>query len=413
MTRKKMSNTPGFLVPEPSARPGQSPDFSALKLSKAGVVPKPDADCDASDTHAFANSLIRVLDETGKAVGPWDPQLSQQDLLEILRLMSLTRVYDERMFKLQRQGKMSFYMKSLGEEAVAVAAAKALEDTDMVFPSYRQQGILFARNRNMLDMMCHCISNSADNLKGRQLPVHYSWSEGSFFSISGNLCTQFPQAVGWAMASATKGERAISASWIGDGTTAEGDFHAALTLASVYHAPVILNVVNNQWAISSFSGIAGGQEATFASKGIGYGLPTLRVDGNDVLAVFAATKWAADRARSGHGATLIEMLTYRGESHSTSDDPGKYRPKDEWKSWPLGDPLLRLKDHLIQLGAWDETRQVEMETEQAEQVRLTYKEAESFGTLREGPLSPVASIFDDVYAQQPWHIRRQRQDLGV
>ncbi|MBL4595844.1 MAG: thiamine pyrophosphate-dependent dehydrogenase E1 component subunit alpha, partial [Robiginitomaculum sp.] len=324
-----------------------------------------------------------------------------------------TRVYDARMFKLQRQGKMSFYMKSLGEEAVAVAAAKALDDTDMIFPSYRQQGILFSRGRDMVDMMCHCISNSRDNLKGRQLPVHYSWAEGNFFSISGNLCTQFPQAVGWAMASAAKGETAIAASWIGEGTTAEGDFHAALTLASVYQAPVILNVVNNQWAISTFAGIAGGDQQSFAARGIGYGLPTLRVDGNDYLAVYAATKWAAERARAGLGASLIETVTYRGESHSTSDDPGKYRPKDEWKSWPLGDPLERLKQHLIGLGAWDETQQSEMETTQAEDVRLAYKEAESFGTLREGPLSPTASIFDDVYAEQPWHLRRQRQDLGV
>ncbi|VAW00057.1 Branched-chain alpha-keto acid dehydrogenase, E1 component, alpha subunit, partial [hydrothermal vent metagenome] len=237
--------------------------------------------------------------------------------------------------------------------------------------------------------------------------------EGNFFSISGNLCTQYPQAVGWAMASVAKGETAIAASWIGDGTTAEGDFHAALTLASVYRAPVILNVVNNQWAISSFAGIAGGEQASFAARGIGYGLPTLRVDGNDYLAVFAATKWASERARAGLGATLIELVTYRGESHSTSDDPGKYRPKDEWKSWPLGDPIARLKTHLIALGAWDDKRQDEMQQHQAEDVRLAYKQAESFGTLREGPLSPVASIFDDVYVEQPWHIRRQRQDLGV
>ena len=413
MTQQKNGNKTGFFVPEPPARPGERPDFSNIDCSAPGAVPMPAIDCAAQKTHEFAGGLIRVLDDKGHADGPWDPALNMDELVEMLRLMGLTRAYDERMFKLQRQGKMSFYMKSLGEEAVAVAAAKALDDEDMVFPSYRQQGILFARGRDMVDMMCHCISNSRDNLKGRQLPVHYTWKEGSFFSISGNLCTQFPQAVGWAMASAAKGESAIAASWIGDGTTAEGDFHSALTLASVYKAPVILNVVNNQWAISSFAGIAGGDQASFAARGIGYGLPTLRVDGNDALAVYAATQWAAKRARSGLGATLIETVTYRGESHSTSDDPGKYRPKDEWKSWPLGDPLERLKAHLIGLGAWNEQRHEDMLSEQAETVRLAYKEAESFGTLREGPLSPTASIFDDVYVEQPWHIRRQRQDLGV
>ncbi|VAV86705.1 Branched-chain alpha-keto acid dehydrogenase, E1 component, alpha subunit, partial [hydrothermal vent metagenome] len=305
MRNNKANNQPGFFVPEPAARPGQKPDFSAFAFSDAGAVPMPDMACPATDTHGHANALIRVLDEQGQAVGPWDPKLEADELLDGLRLMCLTRAYDDRMFKLQRQGKMSFYMKSLGEEAVAVAAAKALDKTDMVFPSYRQQGILFARNRDMVDMMCHCISNSRDNLKGRQLPVHYSWAEGNFFSISGNLCTQYPQAVGWAMASVAKGQTAIAASWVGDGTTAEGDFHAALTLASVYRAPVILNVVNNQWAISSFAGIAGGEQASFAARGIGYGLPTLRVDGNDYLAVFAATKWASERARAGLGATLI------------------------------------------------------------------------------------------------------------
>jgi len=409
----KVTDRTGFFVPEPLARPGDMPDFSKVDCSAPGAVERPDHDCPSKKTHESANGLIRVLGDDGRASGPWNPGLGADELLEILRLMSLTRSYDERMFKLQRQGKMSFYMKSLGEEAVAVAAAKALDDEDMVFPSYRQQGLLFARGRDMVDMMCHCISNSKDNLKGRQLPVHYTWAEGNFFSISGNLCTQFPQAVGWAMASAAKNETAIAASWIGDGTTAEGDFHAALTLASVYRAPVILNVVNNQWAISTYAGIAGADQASFASKGIGYGLATLRVDGNDALAVYAATKWAAKRARAGYGSTLIETLTYRGESHSTSDDPGKYRPKDEWKSWPLGDPLERLKDHLIDLGAWDDERHEKMLTEQAETVRLAYKEAESFGTLREGPLSPVKSIFDDVYVEQPWHIRRQRQDLGV
>ncbi|MBL4616497.1 MAG: 3-methyl-2-oxobutanoate dehydrogenase (2-methylpropanoyl-transferring) subunit alpha [Robiginitomaculum sp.] len=413
MKPNKNSNKQGFFVPEPAARPGEKPDFSRIDISSPDAVPMPKVDCAANETHKFASGLIRVLGLDGVAGGQWNPKLDAGELLEMLRLISLTRTYDERMFKLQRQGKMSFYMKSLGEEAVAVAAAKALDDEDMVFPSYRQQGILFSRGRDMVDMMCHCISNSRDNLKGRQLPVHYTWAEGNFFSISGNLCTQFPQAVGWAMASAAKGQTAIAASWIGDGTTAEGDFHAALTLASVYRAPVILNVVNNQWAISTYAGIAGGDQASFASRGIGYGLPTLRVDGNDALAVYAATKWAAKRARSGHGATLIETVTYRGESHSTSDDPGKYRPKDEWKSWPLGDPLERLKDHLYGLDAWDEQRHEKMLSEQAEFVRLAYKEAESFGTLREGPLSPTASIFDDVYVEQPWHIRRQRQDLGV
>ncbi len=413
MTHVPSSNMSGFAVPEPNARPGDTPDFSHLKLDQNNLAPKPDPICEASETYGLANSLVRVLDDEGQAQGPWNPQLSPKVLREGLHLMLKTRTYDARMFKLQRQGKMSFYMKSLGEEAISVAAGMALRDEDMLFPSYRQQGLLFARGHDMVEMMNHCLSNAKDPLKGRQLPVHYTWAKGNFFSISGNLGTQFPQAVGWAMASASRAESAVTASWIGDGTTAEGDFHGACTLASVYKAPVILNVVNNQWAISSFAGIAGGNNATFAARGIGYGLATLRVDGNDFLAVYAATQWAADRGRAGHGATLIETVTYRADAHSTSDDPHRYRPKEEAAAWPLGDPIERLKAHLIALGEWDDDRHQALEEALTKEVLASYKKAESNGTLRDGPLSPIPSMFEDVFAEQPWHLRRQRQDLGV
>lgn len=402
-----------FRVPAPPFRPGEEPDFSHLKLPKAGEAKRPDPTVEGRETQDLALGLVGVLDHNHQAVGEWDPKVSADVLREGLKHMVLTRIYDERMLKLQRQGKMSFYMKSKGEEAVAVAAAMALRDDDMIFPSYRQQGMLFARGRDIVDMMCHCISNSRDNLKGRQLPVHYTWAEGNFFTISGNLGTQFPQAVGYAMACAYKGEDRIAASWIGDGTTAEGDFHGALTLASTYRAPTILNVVNNQWAISSYQGIALGDAPTFASKGLGYGLASIRVDGNDFLAVYAATQWAAERARAGHGTTLLELFTYRADAHSTSDEPSKYRPKTEGEVWPLGDPIERLKQHLIGLGEWDQARHEQLEEEMTQLVVKSYKEAESHGTLHEGPLAPTQTIFEDVYAEQDWRLKRQRQDLGV
>src|SRR5207244_3218802 len=156
------------------------------------------------------------------------------------------------------------------------------------------------------------------------------------------LATHVSQAVGWAMASAIKGDTRIASAWIGDGATAEADFHTALTFGHVYRAPVILNVVNNQWAISSFQSIAGGESTTFAARGVGCGIASLRVDGNDFLAVLAASRWAAERARSNLGPTLIEWVTYRAAAHSTSDDPSKYRPADDWSNFPLGDPLVRL-----------------------------------------------------------------------
>ena len=325
-------------VPEPEARPGDAVDFSGIVIPAAGSAARPDIAAAPAETHPLCFTLVRVLDEEGKAVGPWDPKLDPAKLRRMLRDMVLVRIFDERMFRAQRQGKTSFYMKSLGEEAVAVAAAHALDAEDMCFPTYRQQGLLIARDYPLTEMMCQIYSNKGDKLKGRQLPIMYSDKEKGFFSISGNLATQYPQAVGWAMGSAIKGDSRIAAGWIGDGATAEGDFHNAVTFAGVYRAPVILNVVNNQWAISTFSGIAGAELTTFAARAVGYGIAGLRVDGNDALAVYAATRWAADRARSNLGPTLIELFTYRVEGHSTSDDPTVYRPQECRRGLAAGRP---------------------------------------------------------------------------
>jgi 2-oxoisovalerate dehydrogenase E1 component alpha subunit len=247
--------------------------------------------------------------------------------------------------------------------------------------------------------------------KGRQLPVLYHWSEGNIFSISANLATQFPQAVGWAMAAALKGEDRLAASWIGEGASAEADFHHALTFAAVYRAPVILNVVNNQWAISTFQSCAGGELRSFAARAPGYGIPGLRVDGNDFLAVYAATRWAVERARRGVGATLIEHVTYRASAHSTSDDPSRYRPKDERQAWPLGDPVERLQRHLVALGEWSSERQQQLERELEAHVTACWDESVKYGTLTEGPALDPASMFEDVFKEMPPHLVRQRREL--
>lgn len=397
-------------IPEPKLRPGDTADFSGLDIPAAGKLTRPAIETPHEELRDYAYGLIRVLNDQHRAVGEWNPKLDAEVLRKGLRAMMLTRAFDDRMHRMQRQGKTSFYMKSTGEEAVAVAAAYALDDKDMLFPSYRQQGLLIARNWSMVDMMCQIFSNSADRLKGRQLPIMYSVPEVGFYSISGNVGTRFPHAVGWAMASAYNEDTRIAAGWVGDGTTAEGDFHYALTFAAVYQAPVILNVVNNQWAISTFQGIAGGETTTFAARAIGYGLPGLRVDGNDFLAVYAATQWAAERARSNHGATLIELYTYRAAPHSTSDDPSAYRPADEAAKWPLGDPIERLKKHLIALKEWSETKHTVLEAELVEQVKNAVKEAESFGTLGTHPPDP-ATMFDDVFKDMPPHLQRQCDEM--
>src|SRR3954453_4415408 len=397
-------------VPEPPFRPGDTPDFSSLNVPAAGAAPRPDTNVAAVETHALTTHLVRVLGEDNKAVGAWDPKLDADTLRKMLRDMVTVRIFDDRMYRAQRQGKTSFYMKCTGEEAIAVAAQAALDREDMHFPTYRQQGLLISRGYPLTEMMCQIYSNKGDKLKGRQLPIMYSDKAHGFFSISGNLGTQFSQAVGWAMAAAIKGDSRICMGWIGDGATAEGDFHSAMTFAAVYNAPVILAAVNNQWAISSFSGIAGAERATFAQRAVGYGIAGLRVDGNDALAVYAAVQWASERARSNLGPTLIEFFTYRAEGHSTSDDPSAYRPSEEAKSWPLGDPIERLKAHLLALAEWDEERHAAMVEEVSAEVRSAQREAEKLGILPEQGKDDIGSMFDDVYAEVPWHLAEQRDE---
>jgi len=356
--------------------------------------------------------LVRVLDEADQAVGPWDPKLKPEVLRRGLRAMLLTRAFDERMFMAQRQRKTSFYVKCTGEEAIACAQALVLDRADMCFTTYRQQGILITRGYPLIEMINQIYNNARDPLKGHQLPILYSARNYGFFSLSGNLGTQYSQAVGWAMASAYNGGDLIASAWTGEGATATGDFHHALTFAAVYRAPVILNIVNNQWAISSFDGIAGGEAATFAARGVGYGLPALRVDGNDFLAVYSASRWAAERARSNLGATVIEFVTYRGEGHSTSDDPSKYRPIDSARHWPLGDPIERLKQHLIAIDAWSKAQHEALTAEVTQEVRVASNAADAIGTLGTSR-PPLTAMFEDVFGEPDARLARQRHALGL
>lgn len=399
-------------VPEPGCRPGDTPDFSDFEIPRAGEVGRPPADCDPDAIRDMAFSIVRVLNKDGEAVGDWAGALTADELRLGLRHMMTLRTFDARMLNAQRQGKTSFYMQHLGEEAISCAFARALQPGDMNFPTYRQAGLLIAVDYPMLTMMNQIYSNADDPLHGRQLPIMYSSKEHGFFSISGNLGTQFVQSVGWAMASAISGDTKIATGWIGDGSTAESDFHAAMVFASTYKAPVVLNIVNNQWAISTFQGIARGGVGTFAARGHGFGIASIRVDGNDYLAVHAVAKWAAERARKGHGPTLIEHVTYRAGGHSSSDDPSAYRSGREAAAWPLGDPLERLKAHLIKIGEWSEDRHKQAEAEILDGVISVQKQAESVGTLGGGKAPSPRDMFEGVYATMPSHLIRQRQEAG-
>jgi|TARA_B100000242_G_scaffold16234_1_gene9988 2-oxoisovalerate dehydrogenase E1 component alpha subunit len=373
---------------------------------------KPDPlSCEPKDTIPHSTGLIRVLGDDDSRSGDWDPDISDSDLLIGLEHMVRLRIFDDRMMKMQRTGKLSFYMRSLGEEAVAIAQTMALEEQDWIFPTYRQPGAQFVRGRDMVSMICHCIGNVEDNVKGRQMPVHYTYREGRYISVSSPVGTQFSQAVGVAMASAYKGLDEVTITWIGDGASAEGDYHYALNFASVFRPPVILNVVNNQWAISTHANLASGS-STFADRGLAYDVPCLRVDGNDFLALYSVTDWARKRASAGLGATHIEVLTYRAGAHSSSDDPTRYRPSDEPDVWPGGDPIHRLRDHLISVGAWTEEKHKDLEDRIDSEVMAAYKEAVKFGDLAQGPYPSSDTIFTEVYSDVPWHLQEQWDEMN-
>ncbi|HVT28153.1 MAG TPA: thiamine pyrophosphate-dependent dehydrogenase E1 component subunit alpha, partial [Lacipirellulaceae bacterium] len=396
-------------VPTAPHRPGDMPCFSPM-IHQPGDLTRPDTLAPCEDLRPHAVGMIRVLGDDGVAAGAWQPQLSPQQLRSGMEMMLRARHFDTRMIAMQRQGRLSFYLSGKGEEAVSVAAAGAYLHDDMLFPSYRQPGLLLVRGMPLVTMMCQLIGNVGDNAKGRQMPVHYRWRAGNVVSISSPVGTQLPQAVGAAMAFAYRGERRVVGAWAGDGTAAQGDFHHALNFASVYRPPCVLHVVDNQWAISTHRNLSTGG-ATFAARADAYRLPGLRVDGNDYLAVYAAESWAVERARRGGGPTLVELVTYRREAHSTSDDPAQYRAASEADHWPGGDPIERLKQHLIQIGEWSEASHKALNSALEQEVAATFQQAESYGTTAQGLGHAAEAVFEDVYTSLPAHLQMQRDQL--
>lgn len=396
-------------VPNAPHRPGDQPRFNPFHFQPCDLS-RPDLLAPHTELREHATGLIRVLGDDGQAAGAWQPQISAQELRGGLEMMMRARHFDARMVAMQRQGRLSFHVSCKGEEAAAVAGAMSFAPHDMLFPSYRQAGLMLVRGMPMVAMIGQLIGNRCDNAKGRQMPVHYSWRAGNVVSISSPVGTQFPQAVGAAMAFSYRGERRVVGAWIGDGTAAQGDFHHALNFASVFRPPCILHVVDNQWAISTHRNLSTGG-ATFAARADAYHVPGLRVDGNDFLAVRAAEAWAIERARRGGGPTLIELLTYRRDAHSTSDDPTQYRALDEANHWPGGDPVDRLSRHLIQLGEWSENAHLKLNTALEQEAAATFRQAESFGTLSSGLGHSTESLFEDVYATMPTQLREQLREL--
>lgn len=345
-----------------------------------------------------------LLDEQGDVrAAELAPRIGEEQALRLYRCLLQVRIVDERMMKLQRQGRLGFYIQSTGEEATHLAVA-ALRSSDWVFPSYREPGAAFYRGVTLKDFVNQLFGNAADPVKGRQMPVHHSARRVNLVSISSPVGTQIPQAAGMAWAARLAGRDDVALTYFGEGTTSTGEFHVGLNLAGVARAPCIFFCRNNSWAISTPETVQT-RSSSFAAKAFAYGLPAVRVDGNDVLAILAVMEDAVARARAGEGATLIEAETYRRAAHSSSDDPSIYRATEVGREWEARDPIERWRRFLARRGWWSEALEERWRGEIVAELAQALDEAERLGP------PPRASLFEDVYGEMPKILEEQRREL--
>ncbi len=349
--------------------------------------------------------LYQVLADDGSARAVTQPAIDPTITLRAYRYIKLLRLLDARMILLQRQGRVGFYGACTGQEATPIGTALALAEQDWVFQALRESSIMLVRGMRLSTYLCQIFGNAGDVLKGRQMPSHMSSRAVKQVSWGSCIGTQLPQAVGTAWAAKLRGDRSVATvAFVGDGGTSEPDFHNALNFAGVYKAPCVIICQNNQFAIS-VRPERQTASATYAIKGRAYGVPSLRVDGNDVLAVYHAVAQALERARGGEGPTFIETLTYRIGAHSTSDDPSRYRSQEEVDAWAARDPLTRVRAHLVHTGLLDDERDELLEHELNAEIGAAIAEAEAFGP------PDRATLFDDVYAELPWNLAEQKREL--
>ncbi|MCA9602421.1 MAG: thiamine pyrophosphate-dependent enzyme [Polyangiales bacterium] len=346
--------------------------------------------------------LVRAIDEHGVAARP--VELDTDLLVRMYREMRRIRMIDERMLARQRQGKVGFYGTITGQEAVPIAAALAIEPRDWVFPALRESAMMLVRGFPLDRWLAQVYGNAADVQKGRQMPSHQSSRSVNQVSWSSCIGPQLPHAVGAAWAAKLRGDDVVTLGFLGDGATSQGDFHCAMNFAGVFKTPCVLLCQNNHWAISVSSAQQTASE-TFALKAHAYGVRGIRVDGNDAVAVYEVTRAAVEHARRTSEPTFIEAVTYRMGPHSSSDDPTRYQASEDVTAWKLRDPITRLRTYLVAKGALDDSglKQIDqgIDTEISAALRMT-----------EAASAPArASLFDDVFAALPWHLREQRAEL--
>lgn len=353
----------------------------------------------------FSIPTLRLLQQDGTLYeGARAPELDKDEALAIYHAMVATRVLDERMLAAQRQGRLSFYMQCTGEEAAVVGAAAALDDADMIMAQYREQGALIYRGFTFDEFMNQLFGNEQDYGKGRQMPIHYGSRKLHYMTISSPLATQIPQATGYAYGQKLAGDGQCTAVFFGEGAASEGDFHAALNMAAVHEVPVIFFCRNNGYAISTPS-IEQFAADGVAPRAFGYRMHVIRVDGNDILAVHAATREARRIAVEHNQPVLIEAMSYRLAAHSSSDDPSGYRSKKEEEAWREKDPILRMQRWLEGQAWWNDDEEKALQERLRRQVLETMKRAEK------RPPPSLESLVTDVYADVTPELQRQLDAL--
>lgn len=350
------------------------------------------------------SKVVRVLLDDGTLDPRHDPGLADEEVLEIYRAMVTTRQLDERLVALQRQGRIGFHVGSLGEEAAIIASAFAMRKADWLFPCYREFGAALMRGLKLQKFIDNMFGNANDTVKGRQMPDHYTCREVGWTSISSPVGTQITQAVGFSWGAKIDGKDLASLVYFGDGATSSTDFHSGMNFAGVFKVPVVFFCRNNGWAISV---PVERQTATrtFAEKAAAYGIPGVRVDGNDLFAVVSVVREAVRRGAQGLGPTLIEAITYRMGGHSTSDDPNRYRETDQLKPWAERDPLERCRQYLDRRKLWDDRKEQALIADIDQRFRAAV-------AVSEKTAPPVLeSMFEDVYEKPPWHLQEERAEL--
>jgi 2-oxoisovalerate dehydrogenase E1 component alpha subunit len=348
-------------------------------------------------------AMLQVLDEEGKARGK-TPSIRPDDLKRLFRAMLQTRIFDTRGMNLQRQGRIGFFVPSWGQEASQIGCAFAMGADDWVYPSYRTHSIALFLGVPLRHLVDQLWGNAKDLTKGRQMPNHFSFRKFRWVSVSSPIGTQISQAAGTARALQIRGEKAVSWAWFGDGGTSSNDFHCGLNFAGVWKAPAIFVCENNHWAISVPAECQTAAH-TFADKAVAYGMPGVRVDGNDVLAVYQVAKEARDRAVRGEGPTLVETVTFRLGPHSSSDDPKKYQANELLEEWKAKDPIERFRGYLRSRKLWTKAWEDDLAKEIGDEITQAIEAAEST------PPPAVETLFDDVLDGVPPHLAEQREGL--